>query len=353
MRLVSPRNRRSKMRGSSSAGMPGPVSRTRRTARVASRADLDVHAAAGRRVLHGVVDQVRRHLFEPGAIGGDHDVGRRARRQRHAFRVRDVAVEIHGARHDLRQRAPARGAAASSPLSASEMSISVLSITSTRSDSSTQSASPRGSGRTAARQSPGGGEASAISAVPRSRVSGVRRSCETLSSAPRIAVTSPSILSSIVLNSDVSSSIASPVPVERDARVGSAGADDPLDGERQPANRKERRLRRQPAAGQRDDDDEQRDDAERGAEARQQVVARLGALADLHERAVGERRRHQLELRRIPALVVAQDHRFDAAIDDAHEQPLGRDLLLGADGGREHAARRRAGTRRRSRRACR
>src|SRR5258705_8714902 len=33
-------------------------------------ADLDVHAAAGRRVLHGVVEEVRGDLLEPRPIGG-------------------------------------------------------------------------------------------------------------------------------------------------------------------------------------------------------------------------------------------------------------------------------------------
>ena len=98
--------------------------------------------------------------------------------------------------------------------------------------------------------------------------------------------TSPSILSSMALNSDVSSSIASSCRADRHARVGAPGADDPPDGLRQPADRLQRRLRRQPAAGQRDDDDRQRDEAERGAEPRQQVLARFGALPDLHERAV-------------------------------------------------------------------
>ena len=76
---------------------------------------------------------------------------------------------------------------------------------------------------------------------------------------------------------------------------------------------------------------------ERGAEARQQIVARLGALADLHEGAVAQPRRHDLDLRRVPAFVVAEHHRLDAAVDDAHEQPLRRDLLLGAHGGRQNA----------------
>jgi hypothetical protein len=41
---------------------------------------------------------------------------------------------------------------------------------------------------------------------------------------------------------------------------------------------KQRRLSGEPTAGERDDDDQQRDDAERRTEARQQIVARLGAL---------------------------------------------------------------------------
>ena len=47
--------------------------------------------------------------------------------------------------------------------------------------------------------------------------------------------------------------------------------------------------------------------------------------------------RRGFERRRIPALAVAQDDRFRAAVDDADEQPLGRRPLLGLHGGGERA----------------
>ena len=151
-------------------------------------------------------------------------------------------------------------------------------------------------------------------------------------------VTSPSILSSIALNSSVSSSIASSCG----SRTGTRSSVRPVRMIRrtacgQPPDRLQRRLRGQPSAGERDDDDRQRDEAERGAKSRQQVVARFGALAHLHERAVRQPQRRGLERRRIPALAAAEHDRFDAAIDDAHEQPLGRGLLLGAHGVGERA----------------
>ena len=82
-------------------------------------------------------------------------------------------------------------------------------------------------------------------------------------------------------------------------------------------------------------DDRQRDEPERGAEPREQVVARLGALPHLHQRAVGEADGPGFERRDVPALRLAQDDRLHAAVHDAHEEPLGRGLLLGLDGGRQ------------------
>ena len=76
------------------------------------------------------------------------------------------------------------------------------------------------------------------------------------------------------------------MPADRHALVGPSGGDDAPHRRGQLADRAKRRLRGEPAAGQRDEDDRQRDQAERRAEAREQIVARLGALPDLHERAV-------------------------------------------------------------------
>ena len=119
-----------------------PVSRTRSTARAALARDLDVDAPAGRRVFHRVVDQVGGDLLEPRAIGGDDDVGGGASAvERDALRVGDVAIEIDRARRRPRPARTGSRRSCIAPLSASEMSISVFSITSTRSDSSTQSAS--------------------------------------------------------------------------------------------------------------------------------------------------------------------------------------------------------------------
>ena len=116
------------MRGSSSAGMPAPVSRHRdddgigRPGRRASR------RPAGRRVLDGVVEQVGEHLAQPVAIdvgdelrrGRGRRCGRRAprRRPRTARRV----CRIRSCRSVGSRRS------AIVPVSASEMSISVLSI---------------------------------------------------------------------------------------------------------------------------------------------------------------------------------------------------------------------------------
>ena len=64
--LRSPWTNRSKTRGSSSGGMPTPLSRTVEHAPSASGSHRDVDRAAGRRVLQGVVEQVGDDLLEPG-----------------------------------------------------------------------------------------------------------------------------------------------------------------------------------------------------------------------------------------------------------------------------------------------
>ena len=93
--------------------------------------------------------------------------------------------------------------------------------------------------------------------MPRRRAIGVRRSCATLSIDSPIAAISPLIRSSIVLNSALNSSTASPRLARRcpcgggarHAGIGAAGADDPLDDVDQVVDRLERRSREdQPAA---------------------------------------------------------------------------------------------------------
>ncbi len=123
---------------------------------------------------------------------------------------------------------------------------------------------------------------------------------------------------------------------DRNARISPARPDDSPDRLRQTADRINSRLRREPPAGQRHGHDEQGRKPQRRAEPPQQLVARFGTLADLHQRAISQPRRHGLELRRIPALGVAEHHRFDTAIDDPHEQPLGRDRLFRTYGSRQH-----------------
>jgi hypothetical protein len=121
------------------------------------------------------------------------------------------------------------------------------------------------------------------------------------------------------------------------ARVGAAGADDPAHGVREAANRLGGRPRGEEAAAERDDDDQQRDQAEGGAKPREQVLASLGALADLDQGPVEEARRSGLERRRVPSFGHAQDEGFGAAIGDADEQALGSHALLGANGVGERA----------------
>ena len=131
-----------------------------------------------------------------------------------------------------------------------------------------------------------GWPASAISAAPRSRVSGVRRSCETLSSASRMPGNQPFDLVEHLVEQPRQLVDLIVVRTDGHAFVGLTGGDDATHRRGQLPDRPKRRLRGQPAAGERDDDDRERHEAERGAEAREQVLARLGALPDLHERAV-------------------------------------------------------------------
>ena len=103
------------------------------------------------------------------------------------------------------------------PASAALMSMSVLSMLRTRSDSSMQSAS-------ASRAAPGSAAGCmASSAVPRIRVSGVRRSWATLSNDSRMARINDSFFSSKVLKMRTSSSNSS-----RDLRVGTRASSLPV-----------------------------------------------------------------------------------------------------------------------------
>ena len=141
-RLASPRNSRSQMRGSSSGGMPRPVSRTLSTRQSAVARRPRRRRARRRGVyLTALSMQVGGHLLEADAIADDDDLAVGARPSSvDALRLGHVAIQL--------DRAPTTSASGTgsrcsciAPLSASEMSISVLSITSTRSVSSTQSAS--------------------------------------------------------------------------------------------------------------------------------------------------------------------------------------------------------------------
>ena len=117
----------------------------------------------------------------------------------------------------------------------------------------------------------------------------------------------------------------------RDPRIGAAGSNDPGDRGGERANRRHRRLRRNPSAAECDDYHRQRHESERGAEAREQIFAGLGALADLHQRSIAQPNRGDLQHRRIPRPGVAEHDRLGAAVEHADEQPLGRGPLLGAD----------------------
>ena len=110
--------------GNADAGVADAQDRVRP---VAARLDLD--APAGGRVLDGVVEQVGDHLPHAVAVDVDHDVvADGSIVERDAAVLGDVLVELDGLRDQLGQVRRARGAARIVPVSASEMSISVLSI---------------------------------------------------------------------------------------------------------------------------------------------------------------------------------------------------------------------------------
>ena len=128
------------------------------------------------------------------------------------------------------------------------------------------------------------------------------------------------------------------------ARFGVPGASDPADRGNQTMDRLEHPPRHQDAAGKPGQDDGDRHERDDRAETVEQLLAVLGALADLEQRAVGEPRRRDLEprgararLRLLPesgppseAADVevapfgrhAGEERFDAGADDPHEQAL-------------------------------
>ena len=94
-----------------------------------------------RRVLERVVEQVGEHLAQPVAIDVDDELGlRRWSRMRHAALLGDVLVELDRLPDRVGRSVGSRRSVIV-PVSASEMSISVFSIATTRSDSSRQSAS--------------------------------------------------------------------------------------------------------------------------------------------------------------------------------------------------------------------
>ena len=208
------------MRGSSSAGMPAPVSRHRhddgvgrpgrRAFRRGRRRGVYLIALSSR-LASTWRRRLRSTLDDELRCGRGLDARRRAPRPRPRTARRSAGS-------DRPDRVGSRRSAIV-PVSASEMSISVLSIATTRSDSSRQSAS-------ASRSATGSSLRSAASAMPRSRVIGVRRSCATLSSAPRMPAITASMRSSMALTSALSSSSASPVFCAGHARLGPAGPQD-------------------------------------------------------------------------------------------------------------------------------
>jgi hypothetical protein len=117
---------------------------------------------------------------------------------------------------------------------------------------------------------------------------------------------------------------------DRDPLIGFPRAHDAADGGRQPAYRLDGGLSREPPPGERQHDDRDGHQGEDGAEPGEQIAARLGALAHLDECAAPQRKRANLEARRIPSLDVAEHQRLGPAIDDPDEQPFGRRRLLGA-----------------------
>ncbi len=187
------------------------------------------------------------------------------------------------------------------PVSASEMSISVFSIATTRSDSSRQSASASRSAAASPR------DCSAVSAMPRRRIIGVRRSCATLSSAPRMPAMSASMRSSIALTWIPSSSSASPVFRGRHTRLhlarcaGSRARSSLRRVTGCSAEARERRAAREADANQRREVDEQ----DAGGSVARSELAPGRALADLEQRAVAESHRRDFE--RL-ALVRSSEH---------------------------------------------
>ena len=82
---------------------------------------------------------------------------------------------------------------------------------------------------------------------------------------------------------------------------------------------------------------EQRDDAERGAKPREEILARLGALPDLDERAVAAGAPTRSRASPDPSLRGCSARSLRRRVDDAHEQPLGRGPLFGAHRRRQRA----------------
>ena len=269
------------MRGSSSGAMPAPVSRTRTTASLPSCAACSVHAPAGRRVLHRVVHEVGEHLPQAGAIDRHDepvgDVGGQLRR--HAPRRRPRTGPPSAG--PVRPAAPARAAAPScrSPPPRCPSACGA-SCRRDRLPPRTRPAPPACAARRRTR--------APASAMPRRRVSGVRRSCATLSRAPRMPVTTRSMRSSIALTRPPSSPSASSGLRGRHPRVGAARAHDAAHRLGQVAHRLQARARDDGAASQGDDHHQREIDEQHAAEALQQLAAPLGALADLQQRAVGQ-----------------------------------------------------------------
>jgi hypothetical protein len=154
------------------------------------------------------------------------------------------------------------------------MSIKVLSIARMRSDSSRQVAS-------ASRCAAGSPDSSARSARPRRRVSDV---------VERVAHALDQQRDALEHLVEQRAQLVDRIPLgaHRHARLGPAGRDDLADGLRQAAQRQQGRSRHDHAAAEPHDHD--RDRRERGDRPKpcEQLVAVLGALADLQQRAVGQ-----------------------------------------------------------------
>ena len=188
---------------------------------------------------------------------------------------------------------------------------------------------------------------SAASATLRKRVSGVRRSCATLSMAPRMPLTSDWMRSSISLTRAPSSSSGS-----CEFLIGTRASNWPVcridrTVRLERTQRRQRGTRQQEPAGHRGDGDQRQDLEAARAEAPQQLVADVRAAPHLHHHAVRQhhradfqhgaigqaaergpaRRAHRRRVERrqvelTPPRRRGEIHRLGPLVHDADQQPL-------------------------------